>query len=123
MPGSGLGRLPFEIAKRGFSCQGNEFSLYMLLSAELILNHSEQVNEYTIFPYVLQTSNLADPRDAFRPIRIPDECPAQCTSLQSVDFSMVAGDFLVVYQDQSGTMVMIRVSFLVSFYLGSTLFF
>jgi hypothetical protein len=34
-PGSGLGRLPFEVAKRGYGCQGNEFSFFMLLGNEL----------------------------------------------------------------------------------------
>lgn len=30
-PGSGLGRLPFEVVRRGYGCQGNEFSFFMLL--------------------------------------------------------------------------------------------
>ncbi|RUS32778.1 hypothetical protein BC938DRAFT_474346, partial [Jimgerdemannia flammicorona] len=30
VPGAGLGRLAFDIAKEGFSCQGNEFSFYMV---------------------------------------------------------------------------------------------
>jgi carnosine N-methyltransferase len=29
VPGAGLGRLVYEVAHRGWSCQGNEFSLYM----------------------------------------------------------------------------------------------
>jgi len=37
-PGCGLGRLPFEIAKQGFCCQGNEFSFHMLLPMNFILN-------------------------------------------------------------------------------------
>jgi carnosine N-methyltransferase len=38
VPGCGLGRLPFEVYSRGFSCQGNEFSYYMLLASNYILN-------------------------------------------------------------------------------------
>lgn len=30
-PGSGLGRLPFEVSRRGYACQGNEFSYFMLI--------------------------------------------------------------------------------------------
>ncbi|CDJ48059.1 hypothetical protein, conserved [Eimeria brunetti] len=30
-PGSGLGRLPFEVMRRGYACQGNEFSYFMLI--------------------------------------------------------------------------------------------
>ena len=38
VPGAGLGRLAFDIAYNGFECQGNEFSLYMLLGSNYVLN-------------------------------------------------------------------------------------
>ena len=38
VPGAGLGRLAYDIAKRGFECQGNEFSLYMLFASNYVLN-------------------------------------------------------------------------------------
>lgn len=38
VPGAGLGRLAYEIASRGFVCQGNEFSLYMLMGSNYVLN-------------------------------------------------------------------------------------
>ena len=38
VPGAGLGRLAHEFAQRGYSCQGNEFSMYMLLASNFILN-------------------------------------------------------------------------------------
>lgn len=38
VPGAGLGRLPYEIAKRGYTCQGNEFSLFMLFTSNFVLN-------------------------------------------------------------------------------------
>ena len=38
VPGAGLGRLAFDIANDGFECQGNEFSLYMLLGSNYVLN-------------------------------------------------------------------------------------
>ena len=37
-PGSGLARLPFDLACMGYSAQGNEFSYYMLLTSNIILN-------------------------------------------------------------------------------------
>lgn len=40
VPGCGLGRLVFEIVKEGYSCQGNEFSYFMLLVGSMIMNHS-----------------------------------------------------------------------------------
>ena len=38
VPGAGLGRLAYDIARRGFECQGNEFSLYMLFGSNYVLN-------------------------------------------------------------------------------------
>ena len=38
VPGAGLGRLCFEIANRGYTCQGNEVSLFMLFASNFILN-------------------------------------------------------------------------------------
>lgn len=38
VPGAGLGRLAFEIARQGFQCQGNEFSLFMLFASNFVLN-------------------------------------------------------------------------------------
>ncbi|OUM67565.1 hypothetical protein PIROE2DRAFT_4969 [Piromyces sp. E2] len=38
VPGAGLGRLAYDITKLGFSTQGNEFSFYMLLGSNFILN-------------------------------------------------------------------------------------
>lgn len=38
VPGAGLGRLAFEIARLGYTCQGNEFSLFMLFASQFVLN-------------------------------------------------------------------------------------
>jgi len=38
VPGAGLGRLVFEIAKLGFTSQGNEFSVFMLIASNFVLN-------------------------------------------------------------------------------------
>lgn len=38
VPGAGLGRLVFDLAYNGFAAQGNEWSVFMLLASNLILN-------------------------------------------------------------------------------------
>ena len=38
VPGAGLGRLTHEFARRGYNCQGNEWSLFMLLASNFVLN-------------------------------------------------------------------------------------
>ncbi|XP_038058127.1 carnosine N-methyltransferase-like [Patiria miniata] len=95
VPGAGLGRLAFEVAKLGYSCQGNEFSLYMLFASHFILNRSPKVEGITIYPWAHQFSNIKSNANQTRQVTIPDISPS---SLQEgADFSMVAGDFLEVY--------------------------
>lgn len=113
-PGSGLGRLPFEIAKLGFASQGkstnlylsndlgNEFSYFMLLASNFILNRSTEENQFTLHPYVTQSSNNVSDKDQLRAIKVPDTVPQKELSSGNVDFSMCAGDFLEVYRGQRG---------------------
>ena len=44
VPGAGLGRLAYDIARSGFECQGNEFSLYMLFGSNYVLNRYNDWN-------------------------------------------------------------------------------
>lgn len=39
VPGAGLGRLVFEFASMGYASQGNEFSYFMLIASDLMLNN------------------------------------------------------------------------------------
>lgn len=95
VPGAGLGRLAFEYAAEGYSCQGNEFSFYMLLASHYILNKSSQIDEHIIYPFVHSSSNWRTANDMLRPIRIPDVLPSSLP--QTSEFSMVAGEFCEVY--------------------------
>lgn len=114
-PGCGLGRLPWEAAMRGFSSQGNEFSLFMLLASHFVLNKTKARHEHAIYPWVGSMSNWRDSKDLLDEVRVPDVDPnalLQSTkggdehadddppgSSASPDFSMVAGDFLEAYSD------------------------
>ncbi|XP_033624920.1 carnosine N-methyltransferase-like [Asterias rubens] len=96
VPGAGLGRLAFEIASLGYSCQGNEFSLFMLFASHFVLNRSVEVDCFTIYPWAHQFSNLRSSSQQIRPVTIPDTDPSGLR--EDADFSMVAGDFLEVYK-------------------------
>ncbi|KAI0311418.1 N2227-like protein-domain-containing protein [Amylostereum chailletii] len=95
VPGAGLGRLAFDVAKLGFTCQGNEFSQYMLLSSYFILNRTERVDEHTIYPYVHSFSNIPNRAAALHPVRIPDVLPGEIPP--NAKFSLVAGDFEEIF--------------------------
>mmetsp|Transcript_1403 Transcript_1403/g.2848 ORF Transcript_1403/g.2848 Transcript_1403/m.2848 type:complete len:347 (-) Transcript_1403:1664-2704(-) len=97
VPGAGLGRLAWELASRGFSTQGNEFSYFCLLLSNQILNHSTK-HFANIFPYVTNTNNVHSWREMVRGIAIPDVDPSVLDP--KVEFSMCAGEFLAAYKDQ-----------------------
>ncbi|KAK9767014.1 hypothetical protein K7432_003489 [Basidiobolus ranarum] len=99
VPGAGLGRLAYDICKKGFSCQGNEFSFYMLLAANFILNRTTETEQFEIYPFVHSQSNAIKEEHILQKVLIPDVLPSGLPS--TCDFSMVAGDFLEVYGSES----------------------
>lgn len=94
LPGAGLGRLAYEMVQRGFSTQGNEFSWYMLLPSQFILN-SSQPGILEICPFARPLCNQLSQKAAHRIISIPDR--QLLPPPEGVDFSMTAGDFLEIY--------------------------
>ena len=102
-PGCGLGRLVFEFARRGYKSQGNEFAYFCLLSSNFILNATEHKDQFEIFPYLHSFSNIIKENDPFTPVKIPDVCPNEVMvgDVTNYDFSMVAGEFIEVYQNQA----------------------
>jgi carnosine N-methyltransferase len=97
-PGSGLGRLPFEICKRGYACQGNEFSYFMLIPSNYMLNRTTKTDEFTIYPFIHQISNIKVFADQIRPVTIPDVLPSDLP--KGADFSYSAGEFVQIYKPQ-----------------------
>lgn len=95
VPGAGLGRLTYELAYRGFYCEGNEFSLFMLIASNFVLNKCIVENQYTLYPWVHQFVNNATRKDQVTPVAFPDVSPTKAKPKGA--FNMVAGDFLQVY--------------------------
>mmetsp|Transcript_2480 Transcript_2480/g.4253 ORF Transcript_2480/g.4253 Transcript_2480/m.4253 type:complete len:500 (-) Transcript_2480:45-1544(-) len=106
-PGSGLARLTFEVARRGYCAQGNEFSYHMLQGSKWVLNETMRPNMVTIFPFVLGLGHRKGMRDHLRGVQIPDVCPSAVLCPEGVepraqDFSMCAGEFVEIYSKQHG---------------------
>lgn len=104
-PGCGLGRLVLELVKRGFWCQGNEFSYHMLLASNFVLNHCKMPHNYSLLPYLHKSSNLVKRLYQTRPITVPDVNPLEIRELQQAHpeipydelMSMTAGSFIDLY--------------------------
>jgi len=107
-----LGRLPFEVVKRHYSCQGNEFSYFMLLGSNFILNHLVHESSCSILPHVLSCSNRRGHNDHLRQVFIPDVCSADLVP-SGADFSMCAGEFVEVYVQQKGQWDAVLTSFFI----------
>jgi len=97
VPGAGLGRLPFEIAKRGFSCQGNEYSLFMLFTSNFILNKCKDRYIHTFYPWAQHYTNNVRSADQLTAVRFPDINPGDLPT--NSDFSMAAGNFIEIYTE------------------------
>ncbi|CRG95320.1 N2227-like protein, putative [Plasmodium gallinaceum] len=98
-PGSGLGRLPYEVAKKGYRSQGNEFSYFMLLASNYILNYYNEKNSLNIQPYCLSTSNRKNRDDHLKIIQLPDVNTYNKVVLNT-EFSMCAGELIEVYYNE-----------------------
>jgi carnosine N-methyltransferase len=82
VPGSGVGRLAFELYCMGHEVQGNDFSLYMLLASDFMLNNGGIITPHSerpinISPYLLESRNCHTFNDRVRSIRVPDVDPAK----------------------------------------------
>jgi len=99
VPGCGLGRLVYELAKRGYDAQGNEFSYYMLMFSSFMLNATREVGELSVCPWMHGRSNHRAADDMWRETRVPDEVPGDATLPPGACMSMAAGDFAAVYGD------------------------
>ncbi|GAB4850711.1 hypothetical protein Ancab_030011 [Ancistrocladus abbreviatus] len=99
VPGAGLGRLALEISRLGFVCQGNEFSYYMMICSSFLLNRTQSIGEWTIYPWIHSNCNSLSDEDQLRPVSIPDILPASAGITEG--FSMCGGDFVEVYNDPS----------------------
>ncbi|KAI9015237.1 N2227-like protein-domain-containing protein [Phycomyces nitens] len=102
VPGAGLGRLAYDIATKGFSCQGKvDILIDKLLASEFILNRSTAAEQYEIYPFIHSFSNIKSTQAQLTPVRVPDIVPGNLPP--DADFSMVAGDFLEVYRGDNVT--------------------
>jgi carnosine N-methyltransferase len=111
----GLGRLAWEIHAKGYTVQGSDFSLPMLLASDFILNGcaipddnadngsgASGHRQFNISPWMAETKNVTSFENRIRSIIVPDVDPSSIQDLCHGDgelpqFSMLAGEFLALY--------------------------
>lgn len=70
----------------------------MLYSSNFILNCVFEEETFEIYPFIHSTSNYDSEELMFRAVTIPDKVACKVVSEES-DFSMAAGEFTEIYQD------------------------
>ena len=108
VPGAGLGRLVFEFGKRGYTVEGNELSYHQLITSSWVLNHTERAEQFDLYPFVLDFSNVIEREHQLKAVKIPDIHPGAdlvksihaTNSRPSDRMSMTAADFVALYSDQ-----------------------
>ncbi|ODA78955.1 hypothetical protein RJ55_04545 [Drechmeria coniospora] len=103
VPGAGLGRLVFELCRKGFVAEGNEISYHQLLASSYILNECDAAGKHTVYPWVHAFSNHQTRENHLRGYRVPDVHPATVMAAGAAggSMSMCAADFLCLYDDES----------------------
>ncbi|KAI1639736.1 N2227-domain-containing protein [Biscogniauxia mediterranea] len=103
VPGAGLGRLVFELCRKGYLSEGNEISYHQLLASSYILNSSKKAEQHTICPWIHSFSNHRTTANQLRRYKVPDIHPQ--TALAETEnpgsMQMCAADFLCLYGDES----------------------
>ena len=108
VPGSGLGRLVFEVCNLGFEVEGNEISYHQLMTSNWILNKVVADQHFNLYPFALTFSNHINREHQFQCVKIPDVHPGTELDLSSSGMSthasqrmsMTAADFVVLYSDE-----------------------
>ncbi|CAG8538328.1 11348_t:CDS:10 [Acaulospora colombiana] len=91
VPGSGLGRLAWEIANLGFDTTSCELSYYMNLCLRFLLSekNTERTNQHTLHPYSHWWSHQRSNENTFRGISLPDVLPRRIPN-----WTLLEEDFL-----------------------------
>ena len=108
VPGAGLGRLVFELCRRGYTVQGNEISYHQLIASNWVLNHTIKGQQFDLYPFGLEFSNVISRDHQLKKVKVPDVHPGSAlenvfehaTANAADRMSMTAADFVVLYGDE-----------------------
>jgi carnosine N-methyltransferase len=72
-PGCGLGRLPLEVAAKGYKCQGNEFSAFMAIASHFMLNACADPKYFDIHPWLEKVCNVVNIQDTLQCCQVSNQ--------------------------------------------------
>jgi len=101
VPGAGLCRLAFEIAKLGCNVDAIEVSYFMLICSDFIFNSNLTKNKYQIQPLIHSFNCLKKENDPFQIFNFPDENINEIMNKNDFgNLNIIPGDFILSYKDK-----------------------
>jgi carnosine N-methyltransferase len=105
VPGSGLSRSTFEIARKGYTAMGIEISYHQIIASLHMLNCIEEPLQWELYPWAHDSSNHLSREDQLQCVLIPDVHPVaaalESSSSEGMQFSdrfgLSSADFCVEY--------------------------
>ncbi|KAJ3572174.1 hypothetical protein NP233_g3256 [Leucocoprinus birnbaumii] len=87
VPGSGLGRLAWEISQLGFTTKAVEFSYFMTLAMRFLFspNTTTKPNQHQIQPFAHWFSHQRSNETLFRAVHVPDVVPRFSSNLELIE--------------------------------------
>ena len=101
VPGAGLCRLAFEMAKLGCDVDAIEVSYYMLICSDFIFNSNLTLNKYQIQPLIHSFNCLKNENGPFQIFNFPDENINEIMNRNDFGkLNIIPGDFILSYKDK-----------------------
>lgn len=99
VPGASLGRLSWELARLGIRVQGVEYNYLELVMCNFVLNGTATPEDSLhLYPFVHHSGMARSVNEQLKEVIFPDSDP---NGFESVDFSMVSGDLLDIYDEEN----------------------
>ena len=101
VPGAGLCRLAYEIAKLGFTVDAIEVSYYMIICSDFIFNSYNTINKFKIEPLIHSFNCLKTEDSPFQIFYFPDENISETMNNKNFGkINIVPGDFIQSYKNK-----------------------
>ena len=100
VPGTGCSRMAFELAKRGFEVEANDFCYIYILCDDYLFNYSHK-NEFQFCPSIHTFSNSYNEASVIKRYSFPDvDIREELKKSEAKPIKFIKGDFLLRYKGQ-----------------------
>ena len=98
VPGTGCSRMAFELAKRGFDVEANDFCYIYILCDDYLFNYSHK-NEFQFCPSIHSFNNHYSESSVIKRYSFPDvDIKDELEKAESKPIKFIKGDFLLRYK-------------------------